>query len=312
MKNFQARSFVRRKTNQLSLSLREKKTIIAVSGGIDSTVCALLVQHASKEPFIALYLDTGMMRSNEKETTTALFAKHKIELQVWDVQDRFFEALQNKLDPEEKRKTFRDTFYRVFSQAIRSYSADILVQGTILPDIMETQHGIKTYHNVLQQAGINPNHYGLQILEPLRELTKSQAKSVAKHIGLPKKIINQWPFPGPGLSLRVVGEVNPDRVEIARRATTIIEKNLRSPAIFQAFPVLLSNKATGIANNTRILGETVVVRAVESKDGLTAKPYRFTWKKMEQLSNQILKEIPGIVKVLFDTTPKPPSTIEYF
>jgi GMP synthase (glutamine-hydrolysing) len=251
------------------------------------------------------------MRYNEAEEVREFFGKKGINLEVWNVEDVFFEALKGKVDPEEKRKAFRDTFYKILSQAVRSYSVDFLVQGTIAADIIETQKGIKTQHNVLSQIGLIPLHYGLTIIEPLKELYKNQVRQVAKALGLPKKIYDRKPFPGPGLATRIIGEVTRDRVEKIRIATKIVEEELKEKNIFQSFPVLLSDKATGIVEGKRLLGDIIAIRAIKSEDALTATPVKILWKRLFKIRDRILKEVPGVVKVLYDITPKPPSTIEY-
>ncbi|MCS7180553.1 MAG: 7-cyano-7-deazaguanine synthase, partial [bacterium] len=288
-----------------------KKALVATSGGVDSTVCAILAKEAIGKNLVVFFIDDGLMRENEPEEVREFFAKRGIDLEIWNVEDNFFDALKGKIDPEEKRKAFRDTFYKTLSQAVRSYSVDFLIQGTIAADIIETQKGIKTQHNVLSQIGLNPMHYGLNIIEPLKELYKHQVRQVAKALKLPKKIYDRKPFPGPGLATRIIGEVTRDRVEKIRIATKIVEEELKDKNIFQAFPVLFSDKATGIVDGKRLLGDIIAIRAVKSEDALTASPVKIIWKHLYKIRDRILKEVPGVVKVLYDITPKPPSTIEY-
>jgi len=214
-------------------------------------------------------------------------------------------------NPEEKRIAFRDTFYKTLRQAIKSYSGEFLIQGTIAADIVETQKGIKTQHNVLSQIGINPANFGLKIIEPLKELYKPQVRMLGKQLGLPKKVYDRKPFPGPGLAARVIGEVVPDKVEKIRTATAIVEDILKGKDVFQVLAVLLSDKATGSVGGKRVYGDIIAIRAVESKDAMTAKPCKISWAKLEKVRDKILAEIPGVVKVVYDITPKPPSTIEY-
>jgi GMP synthase (glutamine-hydrolysing) len=251
------------------------------------------------------------MREGESEEVNGYFTKFGIEMQTWDVKERFFEALKGKTDPEEKRISFRDVFYRTLRQAIKSYSAHYLIQGTIATDIVETQKGIKTQHNVLSQIGINPANYGLKILEPLKELYKPQVKLVAKHLGLPMKVYERKPFPGPALATRIIGEVVPERVEKIRIATKILDDTIRERKAFQVLAVLFSDRATGMIDGKRVYGDVIAIRAVESKDAITAKPCRISWTRLEKIRDRILAEVPGVVKVLYDITPKPPSTIEY-
>ncbi|HOJ30404.1 MAG TPA: ATP-binding protein [bacterium] len=315
MERFEPRKFVARKIQALRSHASGKRVIVAVSGGIDSMVCfeiarnATIKQEGQTIPFI---IDTGLMRQNEVKQTEEYFRKkYNIELQRWDKQNEFISALKGIVSPEEKRKTFRDIFYRIISQAMRSYAADILVQGTILSDIIETQKGIKTHFNVLHEAGINPANYGLSLFEPLKELTKSRVRMVARSFAIPPKFLRIQPFPGPGFALRITGEVTFERVAKIRKATEIVESELMSPKIFQGFPVLLTDKATGIQNESAFVGDIIAIRIVESKDSLSARSYRIPWIKMDKIAKRILTEIPGIARVLYDVTSKPPGTIEF-
>ncbi|MGC8976839.1 MAG: ATP-binding protein [Candidatus Ratteibacteria bacterium] len=308
---FNPKKFIKEKVEELKKKIKDKKALIAISGGVDSTVCAVLTKKAIGDNLVAFFIDDGLMRENEAEEVSKILSQKGINLEIWNVEENFFEALKGKIDPEEKRKAFREVFYKTLSQAIRSYSADFLIQGTIAVDIIETQKGIKTQHNVLSQIGINPLHYGLVIIEPLKELYKNQVRMVAKALGLPKKVYDRKPFPGPGLATRIIGEVTRDRVEKIRIATRIVEEELKEKEIFQAFPVLFSDKATGIIDGKRALGDIIAIRAVKSENALTAEPVKILWKRLYKIRDRILMEVPGVIKVLFDITPKPPSTIEY-
>jgi len=311
MQNFTPAAFIKAKTQEIKRTVKDSRALVAASGGVDSTVTAILAHRAVGANLVVLFLDTGLMREGEPQAVEKLFAQYGIELQIWDVQRNFFDALKGLTDPEDKRKAFRDTFYRTLGQAVRSYSAEVLLQGTIAADIVETQKGIKTQHNVLSQIGLNPANFGLRIVEPLKELYKDGVRKVGKALGLPQRVIERKPFPGPALATRVIGEVTPERVEKVRRATAIVEKELSAASIFQAFAVLLSDRATGIRDGKRELGEIIAIRAVESKNALTASPSKLPWPKLEKVRDLILRQVPGVVKVVYDITPKPPSTIEY-
>jgi len=304
--------FISQKTEELQKKIgRTKKTLIATSGGVDSMTCAMLARKALGNNLIVLYLDDGLMREGESEEIKKFFESIGIELQIWDVKEKFFEGLKGKIDPEEKRMIFRDLFYKTLGQAAKSYSVDFLIQGTIAADIAETQKGIKTQHNVLSQIGINPSYFGLKIVEPLRELYKHQVREVARKIGLPRKFAERKPFPGPGLATRIIGEVVPERVEKIRRATRIVESMIKSTSVFQAFAVLLSDRATGMVNGKRVYGDIIAIRSVDSRDALTAEPSKIPMTTLYAIRDRIIEEIPGVVKVVYDITPKPPSTIEY-
>ena len=305
------RNFLREKIGEIKKKVKDGKALVATSGGVDSVTAAIIARNALKENLYVLLLDTGFLREGEPEKVRKFFEKEGINLEIWDVKDKFFEAMKGKLEPEEKRIAFREVFYKTLGQAVKSYSVDFLIQGTIAADIVETQKGIKTQHNVLSQIGINPLFFGLKIIEPLKELYKPDVRKLAKALGIPKKIYEKQPFPGPGLSIRVIGEVTPERIEKIRLATSLVEKAITSSNVFQAFPVLLSDKATGIVNGKRVYGDIIVIRAVESKDAITAKVYKIQWPKLEKLRKEIIKKVPGVVKVLYDITPKPPSTIEF-
>lgn len=308
---FSPTKFISEKIKELQQKIGDKKALVATSGGVDSMTCAMLAKKALGDNIVILFLDDGLMRENEPEEIRKFFKSAGINLEVWDVEDRFFEALKGKVDPEEKRIAFRDVFYRTLGQAVRSYSVEFLIQGTIAADIVETQKGIKTQHNVLSQIGLNPANFGLKIVEPLRELYKHQVREVAKKLGLPNKFVERKPFPGPGLATRIIGEVVPEKVEKIRKATKIVEETITGKQVFQVLAVLLSDKATGIINGKRMLGDIIAIRAVESKDAITASPCKIPWATLFKARDRILKEIPGVVKVVYDITPKPPSTIEY-
>jgi GMP synthase (glutamine-hydrolysing) len=209
------------------------------------------------------------------------------------------------------RKAFRDTFYKTLGKAVRKYRAQHLIQGTIAADVAETKGKIKSQHNVLSQIGINPKKYGLSIIEPLVTLYKPDVRKVGKTLGLPKIIYQRMPFPGPGLATRVVGEVTPRRVKIVRKATQIVEKEIKKLKPFQAFAVLLSDRATGITKGKRTFGNIIVIRSVESQNAMTAQPTKVPYTILEKIQKKIIREIPEVTKVLYDLTPKPPSTIEY-
>jgi GMP synthase (glutamine-hydrolysing) len=308
---FNAKKFIKESVEELEKKTQGKKALVATSGGVDSVVCALLAKQAMGDRLVVLFLDNGLMREGEAEETSKFFKSKGIELQVWDMKERFLEGLKGKSDPEEKRKEFREIFYKTLAQALKSYSVDFLIQGTIRTDIIETQKGIKTQHNVLSQIGLNPVYFGLKIIEPPKEIYKNHVRRVAKELKLAKKVYERKPFPGPGLATRIIGEVTAEKLDKIRVATTIVEKAIKSEKVFQVFPVIFSDKATGMDAEGRIYGDIIAIRAVESKDAIKAKPYRIPWPKLEKIRDEIFKKVPGVVKVLYDITPKPPSTIEY-
>ena len=311
MSRFKAERFIKNRTLELKNTIGEEKVILATSGGVDSVTCVVLASRAIGENLKVIFIDDGLMRQDEPEDTKKILKSLGINLIILNRKEEFLHGLKGLTDPEEKRKAFRETFYQVLGETAREYKAKFLIQGTIAADIVETKKKIKTQHNVLEQMGISPEKYGLKIVEPLRDLYKPQVRIVAKALGLPKEIYNRMPFPGPGLAIRVLGEVRSERVEIVRRATKIVEEELKGLKKFQAFAVLLSDKATGLFKGERLLGDIIVIRCVDSKDALTAKTTQISLDRLKKIQEKITKEIPQVVKVLYDITPKPPSTIEY-
>jgi GMP synthase (glutamine-hydrolysing) len=252
------------------------------------------------------------MREKEPEQVREIFRDLGIEVDIIDTQDEFFQALKGKIDPEEKRKAFRSTFYTIFGREVLKSEAKFLVQGTIAADILETKGGIKTQHNILEQIGIDPEKgFGFKVVEPVKDLFKPQVRDVAKELDLPEMIYGRMPFPGPGLATRIVGEVTPERVSLVRKATQIVEEEIESLKPFQAFAVLLSDRGTGVEEGKRKFGQIVIVRSVESKDALTAEPTQVPWDILMKISKRITGEIPDVVRVAYEITPKPPATIEY-
>lgn len=309
---FAPETFIAEKVGWLKKTIGEGKAFAATSGGVDSTVSAVLAHRAIGRRAVVGFLDDGLMREGEPEAVVGRLKALGLNAKLYRVQEPFYKAFRGLTDPEEKRKAFRETFYRTFSRAAKEEGAEYLIQGTIAADVVETKGGVKTQHNVLDQIGIQSfAEYGFKVLEPLVDLYKPEVRAVGERLGLPEEMYNRRPFPGPALSLRVIGEVTPERVETVRRATKIVEEETEGLPLFQAFAVLLSDRATGVEAGKRRFGEIVVVRSVDSKDAMTASPTKFEWKRLERIRDRILGEVPSVVKVLYDLTPKPPSTIEY-
>ncbi len=309
---FDPQQFVADQIAEMCSIVGEERALVALSGGVDSSVVAALAHQAIGDQLTSLFIDDGLMREDEGQMVVDAFAGVGMEVQIIDRADDFFAALAGISDPEEKRKAFRDTFYKTLGAAVRDDGASFLLQGTIAADVIETQRGIKTQHNILEQIGLDPGSYGLQILEPLRELFKPEVRQVAQALGLPETICQRMPFPGPGLATRVVGEVTPERVATVRVATVIVEEELVELRPFQAFAVLLNDRATGLTDTKeREFGQIIVVRSVESEDAMTAVPTELSWSQLQRLQERICVQVPGVIKVLYDLTPKPPSTIEY-
>ena len=306
------KNFINEQIKSIKESIGSEKAISALSGGVDSSVCTILAHRAIGDQLKNIFIDDGLMREQESEDVKKIFSSLGINVDVIDAQDTFFTALAGKFDPEEKRKAFRNTFYSVFGHEVLNSEARYLIQGTIAADIIETKGGVKTQHNILEQIGIDPEKgYGFKIVEPLKTLFKHGVREVAKELGLPEKIHQRMPFPGPGLATRIVGEVTRERVNRVRKATLIIEEELSPLKPFQAFAVLLNDKGTGVVNGQRKFGEIIIIRSVESKDAMTAEPTKVPWDVLTKVAKRIIADIPEVVRVAYEITPKPPATIEY-
>jgi GMP synthase (glutamine-hydrolysing) len=307
------RQFADRQIQSIRKTVGKAAAVSALSGGVDSAVTTVLGAKALGKRLKVLFIDDGLMRQDEPQAVRKAFARLGIQVTVVHAARKFFAALAGLTDPEEKRKAFRDTFYKVFGKAVRDSGAAFLLQGTIAADIVETRKGVKTQHNVLDQIGISAKRgYGFTTIEPLKTLYKPGVRKVGRVLGLPAAMYQRMPFPGPGLSCRVLGEVTPERVEIVRRACRIVEDETARFRRFQAFAVLLADKATGVTKSgRRAFGHIVSVRCVDSENAITAAPTKLPWRVLMTLQQRITREIPGVTKVVYDLTPKPPSTIEY-
>ncbi len=306
------KSFAAEKIQHIRDTVDGGKAISALSGGVDSSTCTVLAHRAIGDNLKSIFIDDGLMREGEPQEVQKIFAGLGIPVDIFDAQDEFFAALRGKFDPEEKRKAFRNTFYTVFGREVRKSDTRFLVQGTIAADIIETKGGVKTQHNILEQIGIDPEAgYGFKVVEPIKDLFKHEVREVAAEVGLPESIHQRMPFPGPGLATRVVGEVTPERVAKVRKATTVVEQEMAALKPFQAFAVLLSDQGTGVVKGTRKFGDIVIVRSVESRDAMTAEPSRVPWEILQKIAHRIVIEIPDVVRVAYEITPKPPATIEY-
>jgi GMP synthase (glutamine-hydrolysing) len=306
--SFKPSEFVARAVEDVRRIVGGEMAIAACSGGVDSTVSAYIAKMALGDRLKTIYIDDGFRREGEVEETIKILGNLGLNPILLDKKSLFYRNLRGVIDAERKRKIFRETFYNVIRDFMKSNGIRFLVQGTIAADIVETKGGIKTQHNVLEQIGVD---YGFKVVEPLKELYKPQVREVARYLGLPKEISEKMPFPGPGLMIRVVGEVNPKRVEIVRKATKIVEEELRDVDAFQKFAVLLPGRATGIRDGRRKYGYMIAIRVVASEDAITASPLEIPFSKLKRITDRITSEINDVVRVLYELTPKPPSTIEF-
>ncbi|QDX40690.1 glutamine-hydrolyzing GMP synthase [Salarchaeum sp. JOR-1] len=298
--------FIEDAKTEIAEELGDSTAIIALSGGVDSSTAAALAYEAVGEQLVPVYVDTGLMRKGETEEIEEVFG-YMDSLRVVDAADRFLGALEGVTDPEEKRKVIGEQFIREFETVARETDADYLVQGTIYPDRIESEGNIKSHHNV----GGLPDAVDFEgIVEPLRDLYKDEVRSVARELGLEEVISERMPFPGPGLAVRVVGEVTREKVRVAREATHIVEDELEEYEPWQAFAAVLG-KATGVKGDNRVHGHVVAVRSVESRDGMTARAQELDWETLQRLQSRITGTVEDVSRVVYDVTHKPPATIEY-
>jgi len=311
-RDMDAKNFVEERIAEIKSTVGEGRAISALSGGVDSSACTVLAHRAIGQNLKSIFIDDGLMRENEPQDVQRIFGDLGIKVDIVDAGSEFFKTLKGKDDPEEKRKAFRNTFYSVFGREVKKSVSRFLIQGTIKADIIETEGGIKTQHNILEQIGIDPEEgYGFKVIEPVKDLFKPQVREVAAEVGLPEEISQRMPFPGPGLATRIVGEVTEERVALLRKATVIVEDEIAVLKPFQAFAVLLSDKGTGIVESEREFGDIIIVRSVESQDAMTAQPTQVPWDILMKVTERITTELPKVVRVAYELTPKPPATIEY-
>ncbi len=307
-----AERFISEKVNEIRGAVGDGLAINALSGGVDSSTVTMLGHRALGERLKTVFVDNGLMREGEPEQVASLFRKLGVGVQVVDARQEFFAALKGIADPEEKRETITQTFYRsVFGRIVQESGAGYLLQGTILTDVDETVAGIKRQHNVFAQLGIDPQEaFGYRILEPLIQLRKDGVRKVGRALGLAAELFERIPFPGPALAARVIGAVTPERIETVRRATAIVERLLRESGAFQYMAILHQDRVTGMRDGKRDFGEQIEVRCWDSVDARTATPTRLSFEMLEELAREIVRQVPGIISVTYNIAPKPPSTIE--
>ena len=281
------------------------RAIIGLSGGVDSSVCAMLAHRALGDRLVPVYVDSGLMRQFESDRIEQLF--QNIGLVRVNAHDRFIDALKGVTDPEKKRMIVGETFIRVFEEEARKIGGDCLIQGTIYPDRIESEGGIKAHHNV---GGLPSSMDFKSIVEPLRDLYKDEVREVARALNLPQEISERMPYPGPGLAVRILGEVTSEKLDVVRKANAIVEEEVMQFSPWQAFAALLG-KATGVKGDVRVYGWVVAVRSVTSRDAMTADVMEIPWESLRRISSRITAEIPSVARVVYDLTPKPPGTIEF-
>jgi GMP synthase (glutamine-hydrolysing) len=308
---------IERSVERIREQVGDREVLCALSGGVDSAVAALLVHKAVGDQLTCVFVDTGLLREGEPDQVEETFGRHfHVPLIHVKAADRFLAKLSGVTDPEIKRKAIGEEFIRVFEEVARDHrDAGFLVQGTLYPDVIEsgsrTAARIKSHHNV----GGLPEDMDFDLVEPLRDLFKDEVRRVGEGLGLPEEIVWRQPFPGPGLAVRIVGEVTEDRLTVLRGADAIVQEEIRRAGIahdmWQAFAVLLSVKSVGVMGDGRTYEYPVIVRAVTSEDAMTADWARIPHDVLERISSRIIAEVPGVNRVAYDITSKPPGTIEW-
>ena len=315
--NWQMEDLIEKMVQELKTEVGEGQAIIGLSGGIDSSVATALAAKALNDRLTAVFVDHGFMRESEPEAIRAAFENFKINFVVANAQERFMNKLRGVVDPEKKRKVIGEEFIRVFEEIAVKSGADYLIQGTIYPDRIESgfrkgSDKIKSHHNV---AGLPEKIKFKKILEPLRDLYKDEVRKIARMLNLPNEIVTRQPFPGPGLAVRIIGELTEEKVKIAKRADKIvreeIEQNGLAANLWQYFAVLTDTKATGVKGDARAYGYVVAVRTMESREAMTASFAKIPYPVLEKISTRITNEIPEVTRVVYDITHKPPATIEW-
>ena len=284
----------------------DAEAVIALSGGVDSSVAATLAYEAVGDQLTPVYVDTGLMRKGETDQVRETFSFME-SLRVVDAADRFFDRLAGVTDPEAKRHAIGEGFIDEFETVAREVDADYLVQGTIYPDRIESEGNIKSHHNV----GGLPEVVDFDgIVEPVRDLYKDEVREVARALDLEAVIAERMPFPGPGLAVRVVGEVTPEKAAVAREACHVVEDETADHEPWQAFAAVIG-KGTGVKGDNRVHGWIVSVRSVESRDGMTARAQNLPWETLQRIQSRITGSNENVARVVYDVTHKPPATIEY-
>ncbi len=311
-------SFVEENIREIQRRVGKSKVICALSGGVDSAVTALIVQRAVWDRLYCIFVDTGLLRNAEAEEVADAFRELGLNMICVRAKDRFLSRLRGVEDPELKRKIIGEEFIRVFEEeASKILEVEFLAQGTLYPDVIESTSvkgpsaTIKTHHNV----GGLPERMNLKLIEPLRSFFKDEVRVIGKELGLPPQILGRHPFPGPGLAIRIIGEITEEKLRILRSADSIVVEEIKRAGLYdkvwQAFSVLLTVRTVGVMGDERTYENVVAVRAVTSLDGMTADWARLPYEVLERISLRIINEVKGVNRVVYDISTKPPSTIEW-
>ena len=304
--------FAEDKIAEIKKTVGDRRVVMALSGGVDSSVASVLIHRAVGKNLTCVYVDHGLHREGEIDDVKQLFADGlRMDVRVVNASERFMAALEGVIDPEEKRKRIGHVFIDVFDEVAREIGGSFLGQGTLYPDVIESVGGasavIKSHHNV----GGLPERMSLKLVEPLRELFKDEVRKLGLELGLPASVVHRQPFPGPGLAIRILGEVTRPRCDLARKADAIVRQEVDGAGLWQWFAVLLPVRSVGVMGDARTYDETVCVRCVKSTDGMTADWADLPHAVLSRISNRIINEVRGVNRVVYDISSKPPSTIEW-
>ncbi len=313
-----AESFIQSSVSRIKDEVKSGKVVLGLSGGVDSSVCAMLVNQAVGGQLSCIFVDNGFLRKNEVEEVSSAFKNYDVNLILVDASEKFLSQLKGVTDPERKRKIIGKVFIDVFEQEARKIKdVGFLAQGTLYPDVIESTSfrgpsaTIKSHHNV----GGLPEEMNLKLIEPLRELFKDEVREIGRKLQLPESIVGRHPFPGPGLAVRILGEVTKQRLSLLKEADHIFIQELKKSNLYhevwQAFCVLLPVQSVGVMGDERTYENVVALRAVTSVDGMTADWAKVPYKTLERISNRIINQVKGVNRVVYDVTSKPPATIEW-
>ncbi|MDQ6632331.1 MAG: glutamine-hydrolyzing GMP synthase [Verrucomicrobiota bacterium] len=319
-KNWTMRNYLEQSVEEIRRQVGSEKVVLGLSGGVDSSVAAALLHEAIGDQLTCIFVNNGLLRAHEAEVVQKVFGRHfHIKLHYVEASKIFLKRLQGVTDPERKRKIIGKTFIKVFQEAtLRVGAAKFLAQGTLYPDIIESvpiggnpASMIKSHHNV----GGLPKKMKFQLVEPLKCLFKDEVRQLGLELGLPKEMVYRQPFPGPGLAVRILGEVTPKRCEVLRQADSIVVEEMKAAELYykiwQSFAVLLPVRSVGVMGDERTYDYTIAIRAVESQDGMTADWVKLPYGLLEKLSSRIINEVKGVNRVCLDISSKPPATIEW-
>jgi GMP synthase (glutamine-hydrolysing) len=312
--------FIEASTRKMQEEIGKSKVVLGLSGGVDSSVAAVLIHKAIANNLYCIFVDNGLLRKNEVASVQKTFkGYYKINLTVVDAQKRFLDELKGITDPEEKRKIIGRVFVEVFQEAAKKIKGvEFLGQGTLYPDVIESvsvtggpSAVIKSHHNV----GGLPKSLSLKLLEPFRDLFKDEVRVIGKNLGVPESILKRQPFPGPGLAIRILGDVTAERLEILREADERVLEEMKRAGLYsevwQSFAVLLPIKTVGVMGDQRTYENVIALRCVNSIDGMTADWVHLPYDLMGKISNRIINEVRGVNRVVYDISSKPPATIEW-